>query len=46
MSERTKFKCDVCSAKCRVNMRLELEEQQPIPCMSDAFTPKWIKVGD
>lgn len=46
MTERVKFKCNVCSAKCRVSMMIEMEGQCPVPCLNDAFDPFWIKVGE
>jgi hypothetical protein len=42
MTERLKFKCNVCSAKCRLSIRLEEENQYPLSCLQDnAFEAEW-----
>jgi hypothetical protein len=45
LSNREKFKCNVCSAKCRISMVLEMEDQCPVQCLHDAFEPIWVREG-
>lgn len=46
MSERIKFKCNVCSAKCRLSIRLEEENQCCLSCLhGNTFEAVWKEIG-